>query len=137
VKRTLPCLLFAGAIAAVIPVSAHHSFASFYFEEQSITITGEVVEFEYRNPHAWVHVMAPDGTGAMQRYGAEWGATNRLARSGVSKDTLKPGDRVIVTGSPGRVAGEYKMHLKGIERPADGWSWTNARERERRRGRRG
>ena len=43
------------------------------------------------------------------------------------KDTLKPGDRVIVTGSPGRNAAERKIHLKRIERPADGWSWGGRR----------
>jgi hypothetical protein len=116
------------AAAAAGPASAHHSFAAHYFEEQSMSITGEVVEFQYRNPHAWVFVMAPDEQGQLQRYGAEWGSTGRLGRQGITKDTLRPGDQVIVTGSPGRVAGEYKIHLKGIERPADGWRWSNRRD---------
>ena len=46
-----------------------------------------------------------------------------VRRDGVGRDTLKAGDRVIVTGSPGRTASEYKMHLKRIQRPADGWEW--------------
>jgi hypothetical protein len=128
VKRTL-LTLFVGAVAAGIPAYAHHSFAAHYFEEQSVTLTGDVDEFEYRNPHAWVHFMAPDSTGEMRRYGAEWAGPGRLAREGITKDTIKPGDRVIVTGSPGRVEGEFKMHLKGIERPADGWSWRGGRNR--------
>lgn len=127
-KRLL-LVLFAGAVAAVIPASAHHSFASYYFEDQSVTITGEVDAFDYRNPHAWVHVMAPDSTGQMRRYGAEWAGTGRLARVGITKDTIKPGDRVIVTGSPGRVANEYRVHLKRIQRPADGWNWQGGRDR--------
>jgi hypothetical protein len=116
-------------VAAGVPASAHHSFAAHYFEEQSVSITGEVVEFQYRNPHAWVFVMAPDEQGQLQKYGAEWASTGRLGRQGITKDTLRPGDRVTVTGSPGRVAGEYKIHLKGIERPADGWQWSNRRTR--------
>ena len=92
-------------------------------------LTGDVDAFEYRNPHAWVHFMAPDSTGEMRRYGAEWAGPGRLAREGITKDTLKPGDRVVITGSPGRVEGEFKMHLKGIERPADGWSWRGGRNR--------
>ena len=127
-KRTL-LILFAGAVASGLPAYAHHSFAAHYFEEQSVTITGELVEFQYRNPHAWVHVMAPDESGQMRKYGAEWGGTGRLARQGITKDTLKAGDRVIVTGSPGRIEGEYKIHLKGIQRPADGWSWRGGRDR--------
>lgn len=125
--RSLLLVLFLGAAAAVSPLSAHHSFAAHYFEEQSVTIQGELVEFEYRSPHAWVHVMAPDERGTMRRYGAEWQNPNRLMQQGITKDTLKPGDRLVVVGSPGRNAGEYKMHLKGIERPADGWTWRGGR----------
>jgi thiamine monophosphate kinase len=61
-----------------------------------------------------------------QTFTAEWGSVRRLAASGVMKDTLKPGDIVVVTGSPGRVADEHKLHLKGIHRPADGWRWKRA-----------
>ena len=120
-------VLFLGAAAAVSPLSAHHSFAAHYFEEQSVTIRGELVEFEYRSPHAWVYVMAPDDRGTMRRYGAEWQNPNRLVQQGITKDTLKPGDQVVVVGSPGRNAGEYKLHLKGIDRPADGWTWKGGR----------
>jgi hypothetical protein len=67
--------------------------------------------------------MAADDRGQMQRFSAEWANPNRLTREGISKDTLRPGDRLIVRGSPGRNASEYRLHLKGIERPADGWRW--------------
>jgi Family of unknown function (DUF6152) len=126
--RFILLVLLVGAGAAA-PLSSHHSFAAHYFEEQSVTITGDVVEFEYRSPHAWVHVNAADERGTMRRYGAEWQNPNRLNQQGITRDTLKPGDRVVVIGSPGRTAGEYKIHLKGIERPADGWHW---RGRDRR-----
>jgi hypothetical protein len=108
---------------------AHHSFAAYYFEEQSVSIEGEVVEFEYVAPHAWVHVLAPDAAGQMQRYAAEWSNPSRLARDGIERTTLKPGDRVVITGSPGRKASEYKVHLKRIQRAADGWSWGGRRRR--------
>lgn len=126
-------LLVVVAMAAypIAAPSAHHSFAAYYFEEQSISVAGEVVEFEYSSPHAWVHLMAPDGSGQMRRYAAEWGNPSRLARDGVMRDTLKPGDRVVITGSPGRKSSEYKVHLKRIERPADGWSWRGGRGRRR------
>jgi hypothetical protein len=126
-KRTV-FVLMAGAMAAGIPLSAHHSFAAHYFEDQSVTITGELVELDYRSPHAWVHVMAPDTAGQMRRYSAEWANPNRLGQQGITRDTLKPGDRVVVVGSPGRNA-DYRLHLKGIERPADGWSWRGGRGR--------
>ena len=111
-------VLFLGA-----PVAGHHSFAAYYFEDQSVTIEGEVVEFDYRAPHAWLYLMAPDAQGQMQRFSAEWANPRRLTGDGVTRDRLKAGDRVIVTGSPGRTASEYKIHLKEIRRPADGWRW--------------
>jgi hydrogenase maturation factor len=64
-----------------------------------------------------------DDRNSAQRYSAEWANPNRLSRDGITKDTLKAGDHVIVTGSPGRNASENKIHLKQIERPADGWKW--------------
>ena len=108
-------------------VSGHHSFAAHYFEEQSVTIQGTLVEFEYRAPHAWVHLTVADDRGASKKYSAEWSNPNRLSRDGITKDTLKAGDLVIVTGAPGRNAGENRIHLKRIERPADGWNWRGAR----------
>ena len=105
------------------PVYGHHAFAAYYFEEQMISIEGEVVELEYQNPHAWVHVAAPDSSGRMQKYGAEWSNPGRLSQQGITRDTLRPGDRVILTGSPARDPAVYRLHLKRIERPADGWKW--------------
>jgi thiamine monophosphate kinase len=54
-------------------------------------------------------------------------------RDGVTRETLRAGDRVIVTGSPGRSASEYKIHLKRIQRPADNWAWDPRRSGGRRR----
>ncbi len=108
-------------------LSGHHSFAAHYFEEQSVTVQGTLVEFEYSAPHAWVHMSVTDDGGATRRYSAEWANPNRLSRDGVTKETLKAGDQVIVTGSPGRNAGENRIHLKAIERPADGWKWRAGR----------
>jgi hypothetical protein len=65
----------------------------------------------------------------MRRYSADWSNPNRLSRDGISHDTLKVGDRVVITGSPGRTPGENRIHLKQIERPADGWRWSRGRRR--------
>ena len=126
---TLGVVLFAAAAA-----DAHHSFSSYYFEEQTVTIEGTVVEFDYRAPHAWLHVLAPDADGQTQRFAAEWANPQRLGRDGVTADRIKPGDVVRISGSPGRTASERKIHLKRIERPADGWVWggTGGRGRPRR-----
>ena len=111
-------------VALSARASAHHSFAAFYLEDQSVSIEGVVTKFHYVNPHAWVYISARDIEGVLRTVGAEWSNPARLAQAQVGKDTLKPGDRVIITGSPSRDAQDYKIHLKGIVRPSDGWTWA-------------
>src|SRR5262245_26552740 len=123
VRRTL-FALFCAAVAAGVPASAHHSFAAHYLEEQTVSIEGELVQFDYRSPRPWVHVMAKDAEGATQRFRAGLAGPTRLSPRGVMADTLKPGDWVIPAGSPGRNPPERRIHLKSITRPADGWSWS-------------
>ena len=125
-RHVVPFLL-AVIILQGRPLQAHHSFAAHYFEEQSVTVQGEVVDFEYKSPHAWVHILVRNEAGQTQRYSAEWSNPNRLQQLKITRDAIKPGDVVIITGSPGRNASEYKIHLKGIERPADGWNWRGRR----------
>lgn len=124
--RTLLGLVMGMAIAAV-PGYAHHSFAAFYHESQSISLEGTVHEFRYKSPHAVVVFHVADSTGRMQQYEAEWANPSRLQQQGITTNTLRRGDVVVVTGSPGRVASEYKVHLKGIRRPSDGWTWGGGR----------
>ena len=116
-------------IAAATPAIAHHSFAAYYLEDQSMSVEGRVEEFQFRSPHAILLVAVRMPEGPMATYAAEWGNPRRMGRDGITKDTLKPGDVVIVSGSPGRTPSEFKMHLKGIHRPADGWSWSAGRRR--------
>lgn len=125
--RRIPLSIALAAAVAVLPVAAHHSFSAYYFEEQSVTLEGVVQEFQYRSPHAILIFTAPDANGRTQTFSAEWSNPRRLSGGGVTATTLKPGDVVVVTGSPGRTPSEYKVHLKGIRRPADGWVWNNVR----------
>ena len=126
------CFVLAlAALAFQVSAAGHHSFALHYFEEQSVSVEGAMVEFEFRNPHAWVYLMAPDTGGEMRKYGAEWSNPNRLSQQGITKDTLKPGDHLVVTGSPGRTASDYRIHLKRIVRPSDGWKWSGGRGERR------
>ena len=110
------------ALALGTQVLAHHSFAATYLEDQSVTIEGEIVQFLLRNPHSFVHVMVKEQDGSMTRYVVEWGSPSQLTGK-VSRDTLKPGDHVIISGSPGRNVGDHRVRLLTFKRPKDGWSW--------------
>ena len=113
----------AGALLSGLTASAHHSFTATYDEGKTIQIEGELVQFMFRNPHAFVHVMAPDENGAMQRWGVEWGGAGQLGGQNINRYTLKTGDHVIIIGNPGRNPDEYRIRMTGLKRPSDGLSW--------------
>jgi len=117
-------LLTVVAFRSVAPTQAHHSFAATYFEDKVHKIEGDLVQFLYRNPHSFVHVEAPDESGQIQRWAIEWGAGLQLGQQGVTRDTLKPGDHVVIEGNPGRNAADHRLRMRSILRPADGWKWS-------------
>ena len=119
-----PLALLAGALVGALPASAHHSFATTYSIEGTTTrIEGNVVDFVFQNPHSFVHLVAPDADGRIRRWTVEWGSVSRLTQRGVTGETLKPGDHVLVAGAPGRNPADYKLLMRGITRPKDGWTW--------------
>jgi uncharacterized protein DUF6152 len=113
------------ALSAVSP-SAHHSFSAEYFEEQKVTIEGDVTAFELVNPHSWIRLIAADENGRLQNYAAEWSNAARLRQLGFTPESIRPGDRLVLTGSPGRNPADHKIHLKTILRRADGWKWPKS-----------
>ena len=71
-------------------------------------------------------VRARDGAGRerqMQRWGVEWGGAGALAGQGVTRDSLKPGDKVVITGNPGRNAIDHRVRMRTLLRPSDGFGW--------------
>jgi len=117
-------------IASSIPVvlalgqaAAHHSFTAVYEPDQTIEIEGKVVQFLFRNPHSILHVLTSDETGATTRWAVEWQGATQLGANGVSAQTLRPGDPVVVTGNPGRIEAEHRILLVTIKRTTDGFGW--------------
>src|SRR3954465_5200812 len=108
-KRTMLLLSFVAAAAFLsrVPASAHHSFAATYDEEHTQKVEGNLVEFMFRNPHSFVQLDAPNDKGVMERWVVEWAGGQALNSSSVNRDTLRPGDHVIVTGKPGRNAEDH------------------------------
>jgi hypothetical protein len=123
-----------GAIGALgllstVPVDAHHSYAATYDSSKTVRLEGELVRFEFRSPHSYLHMAVEDENGATQRWAVEWAAPTTLVRQGVDRDTLRTGDSLIVTARPSRAQGEFRTLMLTLERPADGLSWgTNPDE---------
>jgi hypothetical protein len=127
-KRYLVVLLAAVALVAGAQVYAHHSFAATYLEDQSVQIEGELVQFLFRNPHSFVHVKVKEKnkqTGAIEeiRYAVEWGGAGQLGGQGVTRETLKAGDFVVISGSPGRNPADHRVRMVTLHRPKDGFGW--------------
>ena len=119
-------VMLAGLLGAASPAAlAHHSFPATYQVDKMVTIQGTVVEFLFRNPHSFVHVMAQDPkTHQNVVWAVEWGAGGALGADNVKHDTLRPGDKVVVTGNPARDATSHRLRMRAIERPSDGWKWS-------------
>jgi hypothetical protein len=121
--RRMLFLVVAGMIAAGSAAYAHHSYAATYDTTKEIKIEGKLVQFMYRNPHSFVHVEANDDKGMPQRWAVEWSGGGQLANQGVTKDSLKVGDQVVIMGRPSRVTGEFRALMVNLKRPADGFTW--------------
>jgi len=121
-KWYLAAPLAAVVLAVGAQAFAHHSFAATYIENQSVTIEGELVQFVLRNPHSFVNVDVTETDGSKVRYVVEWAAPAQL-QGKVNRDTLKPGDHVVITGSPGRNTEDHRVRMLTFRRPKDGWSW--------------
>ena len=126
-KRYLVVLPLAIAVLSGGVVSAHHSFAATYLEDRTVTIDGHLVQATFRNPHSFIHVEVREPNGRIARYAVEWGGQGALGEQGVTKETLKAGDRLIISGSPGRDPRDHRVRLITLQRPSDGFGWEPPR----------
>ena len=116
--NTLTALTVSGGMAL-----AHHSATATYIQGKSVKIEGTLKELIWRNPHSYMKVEAPDEKGEMQIWVIEGAAPGQLAEQGLTSNKLRPGDHVIVTGQPGRIAEDHRLLLETVERPSDGFKW--------------
>ena len=80
------------------------------------------MQFLFRNPHSFVHLVVREGSRQDVRYAVEWGG-GQLGLQGVTRETLKPGDHVIITGNPGRSAADHRVRMVTLRRPRDSFGW--------------
>jgi len=97
---------------------AHHSFAGSYIEDKSVTIEGKVVQFDIRNPHSFINIEVIGKDGKAVRWGGEWGGVTQLSEGGVTRFTLKVGDKVTIDGAPSRDPEEHKVLIRKVVKPA-------------------
>jgi hypothetical protein len=94
-------LVVSAAVAlgtAAVPLFAHHSFAAEYDSAKPVTLKGTVTKMEWMNPHARFYVDVKDDKGATVGWELELGSPNGLMRRGWTRNSLKPGDSILVEG---------------------------------------
>src|SRR5438105_1541365 len=97
-SHCLVATTIAAAIAA--PAYAHHSFAMFD-REKAVTMTGVVKEYEWTNPHVWIHIMAADAQSANPReWSFEMQSVQQDYAAGWRPDSVKPGDKFSIEFHP-------------------------------------
>ena len=116
-------LLVVAMLALSVAAYAHHSFAATYHQDKTVTIEGKMVQFSSRNPHAIVQVESTDPKTGKIRWTIEWAGSTQLTNNGVTTDTLKYGDIVIITGNPGRNPEELRIRLVTVKRSDGTFSW--------------
>lgn len=107
---------FLALTAAVLflryPVSAHHSTAEYDMTKLS-SVKGTVTEFEWSNPHAYIHIDAVNEKGKTEKWSAELASLGMLSRVNWKRDTVKPGDEITIVGNRAKSGSNY-MRLDKI-----------------------
>jgi hypothetical protein len=107
--------LLAGMLAISGSASAHHNPKPMY-EANNIMLMGTVTEYEFANPHSIISIAVKTDRGAVEEWHAEFLPPAEMVRAGWTRETLKPGDQVTMTGRPGRHA-QHIMWLESLVAP--------------------
>jgi hypothetical protein len=98
--------------------AAHHAFSPVYDEKRVITVDGVVKEFRFVNPHAIMLIEVTDATGKVVPWSVEFAGRLNLEEGGWTANSIKPGERVKITGNPTHT-GSQRMFFRRLVR-ADG-----------------
>jgi hypothetical protein len=97
-------------VGAGVPAVAHHSFAAFD-QSREVTVKGQVTQFQWTNPHAWLMVKVKGANGQDEEWSFEMISPNVLRRMGWKKDSLKIDDQITVTANPAKDGSRFGLML--------------------------
>ena len=105
--------LTAGGLVLALssPALSHHSHAMFDHAKE-LTITGNVLNFAYVNPHGFLDIAVADSKGKEVKYWIEMSNLTNMVARGITPTTFKKGDKITVKMHPlkdGRAGGSYTL----------------------------
>jgi len=118
---TRGALVFAASLAVSgAAAHGHHAISSVYDSSRQITIDGIVAQFQFVNPHPILLIDVKDGTATAEQWRVEMDNRSELVAIGVTANTFRPGDRLVVTGSLARTQPQ-SLYVLRLDRLADGF----------------
>jgi hypothetical protein len=115
---------FVGALAAAAvlflstsPLRAHHAFAAEFDEHKHVKFDdATVTRVMLINPHSWIYVDVKMPDGKTENWAIEAGSPNVLLRRGITRETLKVGDKIVVDGYQSK-DGSHRANGRDLKLP--------------------
>jgi Family of unknown function (DUF6152) len=101
------------AILGTQSAGAHHSFAAEFDAASPIELSGTVTKVAWANPHTFFYIDVTNAKGEIENWALEMGSPNGLMRRGWTRDTMKIGALVTVTGSRAK-DGSFKGNARSV-----------------------
>ncbi len=102
-----------GFVVLAVPVFAHHGNSA-YDMSKTVPMKATVTKFEYSNPHTQVYYDVANEKGEVEHWVAETTNPAMLNRVGWSRETLKPGDQVVLWVNPNKVGAKVTFLQKVV-----------------------
>jgi len=118
-KLTVGAVVVAGAtlLLSPLPMRAHHAFAAEFDEKKPIKfVDATVTRVMLINPHSWIYVDVKQPDGTTENWAIEAGSPNILLRRGITKDTLKVGQKIVVDGYQSK-DGSHRANGRDLKLP--------------------
>jgi hypothetical protein len=110
-----PVIVVVGLLLGAASLWAHHGLARFTMT-RTVKMEGSVTDFQWMNPHAFIHADLKDENGNVANWTLELGSLEMLSRFGWDPNTVKRGDRVTAEGFPAKDGSTY-LSLLSIDLP--------------------
>jgi hypothetical protein len=107
----------AALLASADLASAHHGSNISYQTDKTITVAGTVTEWEMVNPHPQIYFDVKNEQGELVHWAAELLPTPLMLKNmkvGWTRTTMQPGDQIVLTCNPSKVAGAKACLAKGL-----------------------